>query len=520
MGPVANDGIVPAYNRTTTSRLEDRMPLLTCALTLATLAGCDLDRATASQVLVTDRAAAVVHPESVSVRTLCGARVVIENHNDATVAVSYALSPTGSQTQVTLKARLPGLASRDEYIVLSASSGTFHVQIGTISKQVNFPQASCPSRPVVPATPPEGVETSTMKAGRAYWAPDSSRGNRLISLRRFWVGFRDGTAVNVRQALFDRLGATVLAGTGVGSMGEGDYLIEMQLPLDSGTVARDRVWNLLLSCSAVTRVGPDGDLPIVPAGVAPRDGADRRKWLPSAMVHAESVSVVNLCGPRMSIRNAHDDSTVVQYAPTGDGPRTTITLKKRPAGTPFSETYIIMSETAGKLVVWVGTRRTDTLYPSSTCPSRPVVPATPPLTLPSTSGTTFLTASDTNYGGVMFSDRRIFVTLRPHASQQVRQALFDAARVKVVGGIPSRGEGIYIVELDQPVTGTIGPVLATVDFLVRNAAVLRALPDDDGGFVRPVGVSPRKTAVSHQRRAVPTGGARRASLSVLMPGIG
>ena len=212
----------------------------------------------------------------------------------------------------------------------------------------------------------------------------------------------------------------------------------------------------------------------------------------SAVVYPESVSVVNLCGPRMSIRNANDDSVAVQYAPSADAPRTTVTLPKRPAGTPYSETFVILTGPSGVLFVWIGARRTDKRFPGSTCAVRPVVPATPPLSLtPSTPGTTFLTASDSNYRGVVFSDRRIFVMMRPQASQQVRQALFDAARVKVVGGIPSRGEGLYIVELDQPVTGTLGPVRATVDLLVRNAAVLRALPEDDGGFVRPLGVSPR-----------------------------
>ena len=254
------------------------MALLTCALTLAAIAGCEPDRVVGSGVLATNRISAVVYPESVSVRSLCGARFVIENHNDGALAVSYALSPNGSQTQLALKARLPGFASSDEYLVLTASSGTLYVRSGTVTQQVSFPQSSCPSRPVVPATPPVGVENSVLIAGRAYWAPDSSRGNRLISLRRFWVGFKDGTAASVRQALFDRLGATVLAGTGTGSMGEGDYLIQMPLPLDSGTVARDRVWNLLLSCSTVARVGPDGELPVVPSGLTPRDGAGWRSW--------------------------------------------------------------------------------------------------------------------------------------------------------------------------------------------------------------------------------------------------
>lgn len=254
------------------------MALLTCAVTLAAIAGCEPDRVVGSQMLG-NRVSAVVYPESVSVRTLCGARVVIENHNDGAVAVSYALSPGGSQTQLTLKARLPGLASSDEYLVLTASSGTLYLRSGAVTQQVTFPQVSCPSGPVVPATPPAGVEASLLKAGRVYWAPDSRRGNQLLSLRRFWVGFKDGTAASVRQALFDRLGATVLAGTGTGSMGEGDYLIQMPLPLDSGTIARDRVWNLLLSCSTVVRVGPDGELRVVPSGLAPRDGAGWRNWL-------------------------------------------------------------------------------------------------------------------------------------------------------------------------------------------------------------------------------------------------
>lgn len=254
------------------------MALLTCALTLAALAGCEPDRVVASRQLGADRVSAIAYPESVSVVPLCGSRFVIENHNDAPITVGYSTSSTGSQTSVVLRDRGAGLSFSEEYIVVGPSAGTLYVSVGTRSIRVTYPVAACPSRPAVSAAPPSGIELNVLRAGTAYWAADSARSNRRISLRRFYVGFKAGTPVAVRQALFDRLKATVLGGTGSGSLGEGDYFIEMPLPLDSGMVARDRVWRMLIACSAVARAGPDGEELVVPSGLAPSDGPGWKAW--------------------------------------------------------------------------------------------------------------------------------------------------------------------------------------------------------------------------------------------------
>ena len=76
----------------------------------------------------------------------------------------------------------------------------------------------------------------------------------------------------------------------------------------------------------------------------------------AGLANPDSVSVVNLCGPRMSIRNANDDSiSVVNYATT-TGPGEIIVLPRRPAGEPFSETFIVIGPTQAGSAIGLPTR--------------------------------------------------------------------------------------------------------------------------------------------------------------------
>ena len=94
------------------------------------------------------------------------------------------------------------------------------------------------------------------------------------------------------------------------------------------------------------------------------------------LANPDSVSMVNVCGPRLNIRNANDDSIAVLFYPSTSLAPQTLVLPRRPAGEPYSETFVLMTSVYGASIR-VGTRFIVKSL-GSACPSRPVVPATAP----------------------------------------------------------------------------------------------------------------------------------------------
>ena len=202
------------------------------------------------------------------------------------------------------------------------------------------------------------------------------------------------------------------------------------------------------------------------------------------LANPDSVSAVNLCGPRISIRNANDASISVTatYTP--------LVLPKRPTGEPFSETFFVMGPTEGVAIVRVGSR-SITMFRGAVCPSRPVVPALAPSAASQSvvdAGSAFL-LPDTSFGGWHMSFRRFIVEFVDGTSQPIRQAVLDAVDATVLGGV-GLGVGKYYIEVPLPLDSGVGPRNAVWNRLRRNSAVKRVVAELGDDVITPGSVTP------------------------------
>ena len=209
------------------------------------------------------------------------------------------------------------------------------------------------------------------------------------------------------------------------------------------------------------------------------------------LANPDSVAMVNLCGPRLNIQNANDDSIAVTFYPStsiGATPQT-LMLPRRPAGEPYSETFVLMTSPYGASLQ-VGTRLI--IKPQGTaCPSRPVVPAVaPPAPAQAVvdAGLAFL-LPDTSYRGWHISFKRFSVEFFAGTPQPVRQAILDAVNATVLGG-DELGMGRYYIEVPLPLDSGVGPRNAVWHRLLRNSAVKRAAPELGGDVITPGSVTP------------------------------
>ena len=210
----------------------------------------------------------------------------------------------------------------------------------------------------------------------------------------------------------------------------------------------------------------------------------------ASLANQDSVSVVNLCGPRMSIRNANDDSIAVLFYANTYQPAQALVLPKRPTGEPFSETFVFMTNPQNGASLSVGTRFIS-MVGGPACPTRPAVPALappPPSQSVVDAGSAFL-LPDTSYGGWHISFRRFFVKFVDGTPQPIRQAVFDAVNATVLGG-GGLGVGKYYIDVPLPLDSGVGPRNAVWNRLLRNSAVKWAVAEYGDDVIAPTSVTP------------------------------
>ncbi|MBI2795422.1 MAG: S8 family serine peptidase, partial [Gemmatimonadetes bacterium] len=171
----------------------------------------------------------------------------------------------------------------------------------------------------------------------------------------------------------------------------------------------------------------------------------------------------------------------------------TVTLPGRPRGTPYSETFLVMSNPGGLMILRAGTRSVFTQWGPPACPVRPVVPASAPPTITAAtvaSGAAYL-LPDPGFGGKRLSYRRFHVEFVAGTSQEVRQAVLDAANATVLGGahVDTR-EGLYYVDVPLPLDSGIARRDAVWFQLLRNAAVRMVFPERSPEWLSPQGLAP------------------------------
>lgn len=211
----------------------------------------------------------------------------------------------------------------------------------------------------------------------------------------------------------------------------------------------------------------------------------------AAPFNADSIHLAYVCGKRFRICNENDFPAEVTWDVIGSADSGHLTLPPRPAGQPYSETYLFTSVIGLTRLHYQGT----VIEASPSLGTPCIVPATAPLITPD--------ALILSLGEIVMGNGRrarpdiLMLVFKEGTSQSVRQAVIDSVQGLVVGGYPmTYGESAYYVFVPAQRRGD--RLLDAVEALLAMPSVAQAeiiftedgdqaayrRPNDGSGFLK------------------------------------